>query len=289
MKRTPKQMMNKLIPNERILNFLDDEYKQIWNFIIEGDIPALLESLPEEEVNLHKIIRELFTEGQSETLNEYDFSVIRDGNNTHVRDLVKLIFALNINGSYDEINNTVGNKLLNELPLFIEKVQDEAVGYPMRKVHDVILNEAASTRALLISLILCYRETDDIESLHATVMMRTKLTLAIMGRQKHVLGFDMIETAKVKELIGEQDAALSFYNAARDNLKDELQWFVESPEMGPDEDDIVMLQALKEAYLSIDRLNNVTESEKACALIDEILSREYIDVFADFDEDEDED
>ena len=283
-------MKNKLILNERVQNFLEDDNKLIWNLILEDNINTLLESLPTEDIDLSKILQEFFTGKESETLDSSDLSIIKEGNSILFRNLVKLIFALNINGNYNDVERTVENKLFEGLPSFIEKAQNEVAGYPMRKVDESILAEAATIRTSLMSLIYFYRETDDIESLHSAIMMRTKITLAIMANHKHILGYDMVEAARIKEQIGETDMALSFYNAARDNLKGELHWFIESPEMGPNEDDAIMLQALKESYLSIDRLKNISESEKVCTVIDEILSREYVDVFEGFDdEEEDED
>lgn len=278
-------MKNKLILNERVQNFLEDDNKTIWNLILEDNIDSRSESLPTEDITLSRIIQELFAKKKSETLDSFDFSIIKEGNSDLFRNLVKLFFALNINGNYNDIEKIIENKLFEGLPSFIEKVQNEVAGYPMRKVDESVLAEAATIRTSLMSLIYLYREIDDIENLHAATMIRTKITLAIMANHKHILGYDMVEAAKIKELIGESDTALSFYNAARDNLKGELHWFIESPEIGPNEDDVIMLQALKESYLSIDRLRNVSESERACTLIDEILSREYV-VFEGFDDEE---
>lgn len=57
--------------------------------------------------------------------------------------------------------------------------------------------------------------------------------------------------------------------------------------MGASEDDVIMLQSLKEAYQSIDRLKNTAEFVQTCEIIDEILSREYVEY--DFDEEDEED
>jgi hypothetical protein len=57
--------------------------------------------------------------------------------------------------------------------------------------------------------------------------------------------------------------------------------------MGANEDDAVMLHALREAYASIDRLKGTSEFEKVCAVIDEVLSREYEEF--EFDDEEEED
>jgi hypothetical protein len=228
----------------------------------------------------------LFSDGESHTLKEYDFVTIRESNGAFIRDLVRLIFALDINSTQDEILKRIANTLFDSFPDLIERIQKETFGYPARIIDNYILSEAALVRASLMNLIYYYKIRQDIDALHFVTVMRTTITLAIMRHYKNIVGHDMVETAKIKEEVGEIEAALTFYNGARENLENELQWFVESPEMGPNEDDVVVLQSLKEAYQAIDRLNNTDKYIKACSLIDEILSREYIEY--DFDEEDDE-
>jgi len=280
-------MTKQLILNEKIEQFLDTENEKVWNLILEDKIDELLTLLPLEDETLSRILEELFTNGVSETLNSYEFVPIKEGDSILFRNLVRLIFSLNINGKRETACKSIEDRLFEVLPPFVERIQNEVMGGPMRRVSEAVVMEAAAIRASLISLIYFYRETEDIDALHFVAMMRTKLTLAIMGNHKHILGYDMIEVARIKEQLGDKEAALGFYTATRDNLDGELHWFKESPEMGPNEDDVIMLQSLKEAFLSIDRLRNISESEKVCALIDEILTREYIDVFEGFDDEDD--
>ncbi|MDR0823645.1 MAG: hypothetical protein LBN74_01010 [Prevotella sp.] len=281
--------MNKqLTLNEEIAPFFNTDDRQIWNLILENKIDELLTALPAEQDSLtNRVLAELFTEGKSDTLYTYDFVTVKESNSILFRNLIRLIFALDINGNHEAVKEAVIAKLFDSVPDMVEKLQSDAHGYPVRRVSELVVTEAASVRMSLNTLAYYFREKEDVDDLHFAIVMRTKLTLSIMSNYKNVVGRDMIEAAKIKEQIGENEAALVFYNAAVENLKNELHWFVESPEMGPSEDDTIMLKSLKEAYLSIDRLNNTSEFTDVSSLIDEILSREYIEY--DFEEEDDED
>ena len=280
-------MENRLTLNDEVKTFLEIDNRPIWKLIIENDIDNLLALSEEDEEDVLGVAKELFSSGESQILKEYNFETIRESNGAFVRDLVRLIFALDINSTQDEVLRKVAEPIFDSLPVLIEQIQKETFGYPARMVDNYILSEAALVRAALMNLIYYYKVRQDIDALHFVTVMRTTITLAIMRNYKNIVGHDMVETARIKEKVGEIEAALTFYNGARDNLKNELQWFVESSEMGPNEDDVVVLKSLKDAYMSIDRLNNTDEYTKACSLIDEVLTREYVEF--DFDEDDDED
>ncbi len=278
----------RLTLNDEVKPFFETDDKEIWDLIIENRIDDLLAALPREEDNtLDTIIKELLSTGKSESFETYDFIKIEEGNNALFRDLVRLVFALDINGNFEEVRLVLVDRMFDVIPVMVEQIQKESAGYPMRRVDETILVEGSTLRAALMSFVYYYRLKDDTEALHFVIVMRSKITLAIMSNYKNVLGHDMIESAQIKEKVGERDAALSFYNLVKENLKGELHWFVESPEMGANEDDTVMLRALREAYASIDRLKDTSEFEKVCAVIDEVLSREYEEF--DFDDDEEED
>lgn len=284
-------MTNKLTLNDEIKQVFDNDNKQIWDLILEDKTDELVSLLPREDTEddtFDVILKELLSGNGSETLDTYDFVAIEETTSRLVHNLVRLIVALDINGNHEAIRETVLNKLFSVFPDVVENIQKKTFGYPARPIHELIIAEAAGMRAALNLLVFYSHRTEDIESLHFVIVMRTKITLSIMSNYKNVVGRDMIETAKVKEKIGETAAALGFYNAARENLKNELHWFIESPEMGPHEDDAVMLQSLKEAYLSIDRLNDTSDFIEVCSVIDEILTREYVEYDFDADDDEDE-
>lgn len=281
-------MTKRLTLNEEVNPFFDTDDKQVWDLILDNNIEELLTLLPRENNNiLDTIIKEFLSEGESNSFDNYDFKVFSPENGVLFRNLVRLVFALDINGNYDQVQEKIINKLFDSTPTIVERIQKDTFGYPNRRIEDIILAEAATIRAALMSLIYYFRQKEDIDSLHFAIVMRTQLTLAILNNHKNVVGHDMIEAAKIKEQVGETVAAMSFYNAARENLKNELHWFIESPEMGPNEDDVVMLQSLKEAYIAIDRLNETSEFVQTCLLIDEVLGREYIEY--DFEDDEEDD
>lgn len=279
-------MENRLVLNEEISTFLDVDNNPLWSFIVNNEIENLL-ALSDEQDTI-KVAKELFTSGESSFLGKYDFVTPRELNGVFIRDMVRLMFALDINGKHDELLSIVNSKLMDALPEVVDRIQKDTFGYPARLVDNHILSEAATIRAAIVNMIYYYKHKGDLDALHFVTVLRTTLTLAIMGNYKNVIGHDLVETAKIKEQIGETDAALTFYNGARDNLKNELHWFVESPEMGPSEEDAVMLQSLKEAFLSIDRINKTSLYSKECGIIEEVLTREYVEFEFD-EEDDDED
>jgi len=284
-------MTSKLILNDETKPVFDNENKQIWDLILEDKTDELLSLLPREDVDddtFDIILKEFLSEGASETLESFDFVFIGEDTSVLVRNLVRFIVALDINGNHEAIREMILNKLFDVFPAIVENIQKESYGYPARPINQLIIAEGAGMRAALNLFIFYFVKKEELESLHFVTVLRTKITLSIMGNHKNVVGHDMIETAKIKEKIGETTAALSFYNAARETLKNELYWFIESPEMGPHEDDAVMFRALKEAYLSIDRLNGTSEFMEVCSVIDEILTREYVEYDFDAEDDEDE-
>ncbi|MBK5719615.1 hypothetical protein JGH11_01890 [Dysgonomonas sp. Marseille-P4677] len=277
-------MTTKLKLNDEIKSFFETDDKQIWDLIAQNSIDDLITILPrEDDTTLDLIIKELILSGKSEILNLYNFASTKEEDIILLRNLIRLIFALDINDNYEEVRLAIADKLFDIIPDMVEIIQKETGG----RIDESTLNRGAMLRTSLMNLIYYYHQKDDIEALHFVIIMRSKITLAIMGNYKNVLGHDMIESAKIKEKIGDTGAALGFYNLVKDRLKGELHWFVESPEMGANEEDTVMLQSLKEAFASIDRLNKTSEFEKACTIIDEILSREYEEFnFEDEEEDE---
>ncbi|MDR2955752.1 MAG: hypothetical protein LBV43_11790 [Prevotella sp.] len=284
-------MTKKLAMNEKVQAFLDDDNKEIWQYLSENKIDELLETLPpsEDRQGLHEIVHELLSNGTSETLDSYGLDKIKEEYGSFLRNLTKLIFSFNLNGNHQDKIELIEDKIKQGIPRVIEVVLTEASAYPTRKANQAILNEGVEIRAVLNSLMYYYQQTENVDLLDFFSVNRTKITLALLGGHKHILGHDLIESAKIKESAGDNQAALKFYTLTRNSLEDEIHWFAESPEMGASEDDTIMLNSLKEAYLSIDRLGNAEEeAEEKCKIIDEILNREYVDMFGEFDEDEDE-
>ncbi|MDU1890243.1 MAG: hypothetical protein E6767_06095 [Dysgonomonas sp.] len=282
-------MTNRLTLNEEVKPFFETDDKQIWNLILENNISDLLEILPREaeDTTFDKIVGELLSVGESETLANLKFDAIKESNSNLLRLLVRLMMALEINGNYDEASGKVERKILDSLPELVKAIQSESNGYPRQPISALVWMEGAGLRAVLNGLAYYYEKKEDIDHLHLAVILRTQITLAIMGHYKNIVGPDMVEAAKVKERIGQTEAALAFYNAVKKDFIGEFNYFRSNPELGINEDDIVIFQSLKNALLAIDRLNSNDEHDEICASIDEILSRELIEE-PDFDEEDDE-
>lgn len=280
-------MTNKLTLNDEIQTFLDTDDKELWNLILENKIEEAKAVLPREDNPLlYEIVSELFTGEKSRTLTDYDFITLKEGNSILFKDMVRLVFALDVNGNYDNLRLQVGDKLFDVIPDIVQNVKEQSKGYPRNPMNALVWSEGAGFRSSLNALIYYYRlKEDNTDTLHFLIMNRTQITLSIMGHYRHLVGPDMIESAKIKEQLGNTEAALSFYRAVEADFKSELQWFVDTPEAGPNEEDVVSLESLKQALLAIDRLSGTDQYSRLCEQIDEVLSREHIEI-PDFDEDD---
>ncbi|NDV79197.1 hypothetical protein [Dysgonomonas sp. 511] len=281
--------MSKLTLNDSITSFIDNEYKTIWDLILENKTEELKSISAEDGELLPAIVSGLFSDGESKVLNEYDFVSLKENNSLLFKDLIRLILVLDINGEHEELRLQVVDKLFEAIPDVVSKIREESNGYPQRPVNALVWAEGTGFRASFNALIYYYRQKEDADNntLHFLIMNRTQITLAIMGHYKNLVGPDMLESAQIKEQLGQIDAALSFYKAVEADFKNELGWFIESPETGPSEEDVVTLESLKSALQAIDRLSNTDNYSEVCSQIDEVLSREHTEI-PDFDEDEDE-
>lgn len=281
-------MKNKLTLNKEVEAFLNSEKRELWGAISTNDTDGISSYIEEsEEDSLNKIVSELFTDGKSETLEQKDFAIIEEGNSTLIRDLVKLIFSLDINDEREDLRLYIGEKLFDGIIAnVVNTIKSEAKNYPKNAINPLLWAEGAEMRSALNALIFYYKLMDNIEALHFLIMNRTQLTMAVMSLHKNALGPDIIESARIKEQIGETETALSFYRIIETDFIRELSWFTSTPEAGPSDEDIVILQSLKEALISIDRLSETNNYHEICEQIDEVLSRESFEI-PNFDDDDD--
>lgn len=286
-------MMNQLTLNETVKSILNTEENEIWNYFLENktdELPDILPGEAKEHQTRDNIIKELLTDGNSETLANYDFETIKEGNAILFVNMVRLVLALDINGSKEEIKEKVLDKLLDSMSAISELIRKESAGYPRKPMNALVWTEGAGMRSGMAALAYYFKEKDDTDHLHFAIMKRTGITLAIMGHYKHLVGPDMIEAGLIKEKLGENDTAIGFYEAVRDDFAQEIDWFVATPEAGPNEEDVITLESLKKAYLALDRLKGTDDYADQCTKIDEILSREHFEEpdFSDDDEDDEE-
>lgn len=282
-------MKDKLTLSEEIETYLNSDKRELWGAVSTDDTDKIT-SITSEDLDdeLNIIISELFTTGKSETLENKDFGLIKEGNSALTRDLVKLVLSLDINGEKEDLRLYIGERLFDSvIPNTVNSIKEQVKNFPKNAINPLIWAEGAEMRAALNAFIFYYKLKDNIEALHFLMMNRTQLSLSVMSHYKNILGPDMIEAARIKEQIGEKETALSFYKAIESEFKGELVWFTSTPEAGPSEEDVVTLKTLREALLSIDRLSDTDEYSVVCKQIDEVLSREVFEI-PNFDEDDDE-
>lgn len=281
-------MKNKLTLNEEIETFLNSDKRELWGAVTTNDTEKISSIIADDKEDiLNQITSELFANNKSDILDQKDFKSIKEGDCTLLHDLVKLVFALDINGEREELRLYIGEKLFDiAIPNMVQTIKEEAKKYPKHLMNPILWAESIEMRSTLNALIFYYKLKDNIDALHFLIMNRTQLTLSIMDHYKHLVGSDLFESAQIKEQIGDKDTALSFYRMVEKHLLNELSWFVSSPESGPNEEDTIILKALKEALIAIDRLSNTEDYLTMCSQIDEVLERESFEV-PNFDDDDD--
>lgn len=146
--------------------------------------------------------------------------------------------------------------------------------------------EGAGVRAALNLLLYYYKQKQNAEPQLEAAYYRTRITLSIMGHYKNLVGPDMLETAHLFEKQGDLKRAKGFFEAVKNDFERELDWFMDSPEVGADEDERIILKSLKEAYENIDRINSTNDFAERCKLIDEALARKYTPFEMDEDDEE---
>lgn len=275
--------MKKLKLNDDIKTFIDTEDREIWETIIESRIESRIESiLPDllkSDNEALKITGEFLSTGTSESLDKYNFNILKVSDSEILIDLVRFLFSVDISGEYENAKEGLINKLLDIIELNIENTQTLTKNNPDSRTRELLWDASVGIRRALTGLSLYFNHKEDIENEDFVSVMRTKLTLSVMSGYKHLVSSDMINSAKIKEKLGAFDVAISLYNVVVSNMEGEMDWFTESPEAAPVEEDSVILASLREAYTALDRLNDTDHFIEKCAVIDEILSREYVDMF----------
>ncbi|MCD7972234.1 MAG: hypothetical protein LUG18_06145 [Candidatus Azobacteroides sp.] len=280
-------MTHQLRLTDNLKSFFDNDRKLIWDMILENRITELLDFLSGNEHPenvLENVLKELFTGSFSETLENQDLTTIRTDCSLLINSLIRVVVALDVNEQYENLLQQVADKVVDSLPGLVKDIRKQANGYPANSINAMVWMEAAGIRSGLGSLIYYYKEKQDLNREHLVTILRTQVTLSIMGHYKEEVGPDMLRAADIKERIGQPDVALNFYNAVKRDFEDELEWFLENPEVGADETERIILSSLKEACLSIDRLTSKSNYEKEIADIEKVLSREYVEEENDEDE-----
>ncbi|WP_165044176.1 hypothetical protein [Dysgonomonas sp. ZJ709] len=261
--------------------FFDDDNQYIWNLILSNNTDVLLAHLSGEQDQpkrtLDIILGELFSVGESFTLENHDFVTIQPDNSSLFNNLVKLLYALDINGEYDDVSLKVIDKLFLSLEDIVANVQKEANDYPENPIGALVWMEAAGIRSAFTNYAYYYKLKEEAQRQLDVTLMKTKITLAIMGHYKNMVGPDMIESAQLMEQVGNTETAMALYAAVKSDFENVLDWFMDNPQTGANQEDIITLESLRAAYQALDRLNNSDEYSQEYPLIDEILRREYIE------------
>lgn len=281
-----------MIKNEEVEALLNDELKEIWKFIAENKIDLLLSHINSIEPKgtkgnflskifnrkqstksnfFYQILKELLLENKSHTLDERQFSIEEKDSCHDFEKLIKLLFALRQNQYLTELKKYVSDKLLKSSKEIAEEISDKSNNYPQNSINAKVWIDGSIMRTHYL-LLIDYFELEGNKNSQVWVQhMKTIITLSIMGHYKNEVGPDMIKAAQLEEELSNKEKALNHYEAVIADFEEELKYFLENIDVIPDENDIVILKSLSEAYEGAKRINKSQNFNENLSQINRIL------------------
>ncbi len=279
--------------DEIVIAFLDNDYKELWKMIAEKNIDALLEQVAPKKTHqsllsklfdrkkekvgineLHQIMYELFSFGESEMLMEQEFKIMNTKSDELFHNLTRLLFTVDINESYPEIEDTLSATLCNATSKIVTEIREKANSYPLNPINGQVWAGGSGMRNAFYYLAYYYQKKGLLQLQLWVVKMRTSITLSIMSHYKEMVGPDMIEIAELEEKLGLHEDALGKYKAVIADFENEMDYFKEDTDI-PDESEYAILSSLLRSYQSVDRIANTANYTTAAQLLKQILNRGY--------------
>jgi hypothetical protein len=241
--------------------FLSDDLELYWQDLIRHETDALLEKLknpPEKHRLLFQVMKELFEQGQSETLTTTHLSIHGQDHDLLFKNLTRLLFATALNGQYPQIEKELAFYLSEASFNIAEEVKKEANGYPNGSIAALVWVIGSSMRDGMGDLTQYFEMKGFTEDQLWVHNMRTVITLHIMGHYPHMVFPDMVKLAQLEEKKGQHKAALATYEAVTMDAQDNIGWFLEEVNEAPDEDEKIALQWAIHAYEGMTRLTSTS-------------------------------
>lgn len=277
--------------DEIIDDFLNNQHRPIWNSIIHNDISSLKHQFPLKNNNwsflsktqsLFKteiledsfinIISELFNIGESSTLEKQKFKIMVEKSDELFKNLVRLLFAIALNGNLKDLETIVRKKVINSTSEIAEEIRIKADGYPQKPINGLVWMCGASMRVAFDYLVYYYKKIGMLENQIYVQKMKTIITLNIMGHYKNLVGPDMIKIATLEEEKGLIEDAISRYNAIILDFECELEYFYDESDAQLNEEDVFTLDSLLKSYKNINRLKGENKYEKKIKFIENLLA-----------------
>lgn len=183
--------------------------------------------------------------------------------------MTRLLFAVEINGKYPQIVNSLQNKLYKSTQVIAEEIKNKVDGRP---IDAQIWFGGASMRAAFSYLGYYYEKKNLLRSKLWVWKQRTKITLNIMGHYKNLVGSDIIEVALIEEKLNLLSEAHAHYEAFIADCQEDFKWFIENTKEVPMKEECEVFKVLLLAYEGINRVTNTTQISNI-DLLRQILNR----------------
>jgi hypothetical protein len=276
-----------------ITDFLNNEFSQIWSLIINNQTDTLIDTLiPKKETktlfeklfsrkkesaestDLHLIINDLFTSGESKTLQAQEFRVMNSESDKLFKNLTRLLFAVSLSGKHSDLERIIQHKLHQSTRTISDEINTKSNGYPLNSINAQVWLCGAGMRAGYTYLLHYYKIKGLVKEQLFVARMKTTITLSIMGHYKDMVGPDMIAVAELEEKINSAEVALDHYKAVIADFEDETEFFMENPEEAPNDAEREILSSLLKSYQNVDRLENTDRFEMNINQLNTILNRQ---------------
>lgn len=208
----------------------------------------------------------------SKLLSKTKLSIKRKGND-QLAELIRLLFALQLNGHFSSETSALSGRILDLLSELAEQVRVQAGGYPNSSIEGYVWFGGCETRELCNALASYFKHLNELNSKARVLQIRTKITCSVLSHYHHFVGPDMIETAEVLEAVGETDLADKYYNAVIADFECIANEIKEYPAEEVREEQIISLSALKQAYENSNRLNNTLLHAEQLQFIDTVIEK----------------
>ncbi len=258
--------------NIMIEEFSESEYKETLISIAKGDLDIAIEKLINNKSISNKELKEVSLRLlQKQEIESLDWFSNRDNEDTKLESIVemcRLTYALelgNFKNSIRESVEKIAYKLICDYGLEIEQESGE---YPDEPISGLVWMDGAAVREWAYFMAEYFNRKQDKEHELQMLFIRAKVTNSIMSHYYHLVGPAMVDLGFccIKNNLPEK--AENFFNAV---ILD-FDWLLEEyADSKPDDEDLVAIGSLKNAFEGMLKIKNDNTYESKIENINNIL------------------
>ena len=173
----------------------------------------------------------------------------------HFPEWIRFCCVVQSNGHYQQATKILLQETLGWLGRLAEEVSEKAGDYPRTAIAGYVWMNGAIIREWCEPLAKFFEQRLDLAGKANTLQLKCKITGAIMAHYPQTLGPDMIVAASALEAVGEIEIPKGYYQAIITDFQPIADDIRAAPEEPVTEDDILTLEALRDAYEGLNRLD----------------------------------